>query len=138
MRKGSLVKGTITQVQEFSKGKSSAELDIVLDNVVPKTGEQFSNHFAIFALAAKQEKQPDDIYSSGGKQKEATSASVSGQVVAPRDRELTVQSTGIFGFDGLELHPMARMTPPTATVNSSSGNIVLDKGTEIVLESVGQ
>jgi hypothetical protein len=138
LSKGSLVKGKITHAQAFSKGHSDAQLEIVLDSVVPKTGEQFSNHFAIFALAAHLEKQPDDINSSGGRQRLATSAGISGQVTAPSDLDLTPQSTGIFGFTGVELHPLVRMTPPTATVNSNTGNIVLDKGTKLVLESVGQ
>lgn len=139
LRKGSLVKGTITQVQAFSKGKSKAELEIVLDNVVPKTGEQFSNHFAIFALSAKLPQKPDDFYASGGRGALAKSASVSGgQVGGANDADVTPETTGIFGFDGVELHPLVRMTPPTAAVNSSSGNIVLENGTEIVLESLGQ
>jgi hypothetical protein len=138
LKKGAQIKGSISQVQEYSKGKSNAELDIVFDNVVPKGGEAFSNHFAVYALAAKLEKQPDDIYSSGGTKRLAASAGISGQVEAPRDRDLTPQSTGIFGFDGLELHPLVKMTPPTAGVNSSSGNIVLENGTGFVLESVGQ
>lgn len=138
LRKGSLVKGTITQVQAFSKGHSNAQLEIVLDNLVPKTGEQISNHFAIFALAAKIEKKPEDIYSTKGYQGLANSASISGQVGGRNDLDVTPQTIGIFGFEGFELHPLVRMTPPTSAMNSSSVNIVLDNGTEIVLESVGQ
>jgi hypothetical protein len=137
LKKGSLIKGTVSQVQESSQGKGS-EVDIVFDSVAPKSGGQFPNHFAIFALAAKLEKQPDDIYSSGGTKRLATSAGISGQVDAPRNQDLTAQSNGIFGFDNIELHPLVGMTPPTATLNSHSGNIVLEKGTSIVLESVGQ
>jgi hypothetical protein len=137
LKKGSQIKGTIGQVQEYSQGKGS-EVDIVFDSVVPKSGGEFPNHFAVFALAAKLEKQPDDIYSSGGTKRLGTSAGISGQVQAPRDQDITPQSTGIFGFDSFELHPLVGMTPPTATVNSRSGNIVLEKGTTLVLESVGQ
>jgi hypothetical protein len=139
LRSGSLVKGTITQAQQFSKGNSNAEFDIVLDTVVSKTGEQFANHFAIYALSAKGESQPGDMYASGGKQRLASSAGVSGQVNAPRgDVDLTPQSVGIFGIEGVELHPLAKMTPPTAVMSSGSGNFVLYSGTKVVLESIGQ
>jgi hypothetical protein len=139
LRKGSLVKGTIAQVGVFSKGKSGAELEIVFDAVAPKTGEQISTHLIIYALAADVPAQPDDIYSSKGKQGLANSASVSGQAGGPNAAgELTPQTVGIFGFDKIELHPLARQAPPTSSVNSPSGNITLEKGTKIVLVFVGQ
>jgi len=92
-------------------------------------------------LAAKLEKQPGDIYATGGYKGLASSASTSGRAGGAADSggvDVTPQTTGIFGFDGVELHPLVTMTPPTAAVNSSSGNFVLNSGTEIVLESVGQ
>jgi hypothetical protein len=139
LKKGSKISGTITQAQA-AQGKSNATLEIVLDSVEPKDGQPFSNHFGIFALAAKRENQPDDIYSSGGKGRLASSAGVSGQTTAPShgDSDLTPQTMGIFGFQNVELHPLVRMTPPTAGVNSTGGNFVLEKDTELVLESVGQ
>jgi hypothetical protein len=139
LKKGSKISGTITQAQA-AQGKSNATLEIVLDSVAPKDGQPFSNHFGIFALAAKRENQPDDIYSSGGKGRLASSAGVSGQTTAPShgDSDLTPQTMGIFGFQNVELHPLVRMTPPTAGVNSTGGNFVLEKDTELVLESVGQ
>lgn len=138
LKKGSLVKGTVTQVTPYAKGSSAAELDIAFDNVGEKGGEQIPAHFAIYALSAKLEKQPDDMYNSGGTKQLATAASISGKVDAPRDNELTPETTGIFGFDDLELHPLVKMTPPTSTVNCKSGNIVLENGTEMVLVFVGQ
>ncbi len=88
-------KGTLAQVQAFSKGHSTAELDIVLDSVVLKTGEQISDHFAIFALAAKLENQPEDIYAYASGGKLATSASIFGHTAAAlQDLDLTPQSTG--------------------------------------------
>ncbi|MGB2635993.1 MAG: hypothetical protein WAM58_18840 [Candidatus Acidiferrum sp.] len=136
LKKGSLIKGTVTQVQAFSKGQSSASFEIALDTAVPKGGQQISNHFAIFALSAKVEEQPADIYND--KKDLATSASISGGVNAPRKMDISPESTGIFGFDSLELHPLAHMTPPTASVTSSTGNIVLERETTFVLESLGQ
>ncbi|MGB9419962.1 MAG: hypothetical protein WBR26_25880 [Candidatus Acidiferrum sp.] len=139
VRKGSTVKGTITGVQGFSKGKSGAELDMVFDNVSGKGGEQASTHLIIYALAADVPQQPDDIYNSGGRQRLATSASISGGLEGgPHGGGLTPETVGIFGFDSLELHPLARTDPPTSAINSSSGNIVLGKATKIVLVFVGQ
>jgi hypothetical protein len=138
LKKGALVKGTVTQVTPYAKGGSGAELDISFDSVSEKGGEQIPAHFAIYALSAHLEKQPDDMYNSGGKKQLATSASISGKVDAPRDNELKPETTGIFGFDDLELHPLVKMTPPTSTVNCKSGNIVLENGTEMVLVFVEQ
>jgi hypothetical protein len=138
LQKGSLVKGTIAQVGAFSKGKSGAELEVVFDVVAPKTGEQISTHLIIYALAADVPAQPDDIYSAKGKQGLANSASISGQAGGPNGVELSPQTVGIFGFDNIELHPLARKDPPTSSVNSAKGNITLDKGTKIVLVFVGQ
>ena len=136
LKKGSQIKGTVTQVQPFSKGKSSATLEITLDTVALKGEEQFSNHFAIYALSAKLEEQPGDIYT--GKKNMATSAGISGQTSAPTKLDISPETTGIYGFDGLELHPLVRMTPPTASVTSSTGNIVLERETTFVMESLGQ
>ncbi len=136
LKKGSLIKGTVTQAQAFSKGKSDAAFEISLDSVVPKGGEPFLDHFAVYALSAKLEEQPGDLYT--GKKGMATSASISGQTSAPKKTDITPETTGIYGFDGVQLHPLVRMTPPTASVNSSTGNIVLEKETTLVLESLGQ
>jgi hypothetical protein len=138
LKKGALVKGTVTQVTAYSKGGSGAELDLSFDSVGEKGGEQIPAHFAIYALSAHLEKQPDDMYNSGGKKQLATSASISGRVEAPRDNEFGPETVGIFGFDDLELHPLVKMTPPTSTVNCKSGNIVLENGTDMVLVFVGQ
>jgi len=78
LKKGSLVKGTVTEVQAFSKG-SSAQLEIAFDRVAAKDGEQIPAHFAVYALAAQLEKQPGDIYATQGYKGLANSASVSGQ-----------------------------------------------------------
>jgi len=138
LKKGALVKGTVTQVTPYAKGGSGAELDISFDGVSEKGGQQIPAHFAIYALSAHLEKQPDDMYNSGGKQRVAAAASISGQVKAPSTDDLQPDTTGIFGFDNLELHPLVKMTPPTSTVNCKTGNIVLEKETGIVLVFVGQ
>jgi hypothetical protein len=136
LKKGSLVKGTVTEVQAFSKG-SSAQLEIAFDHVTAKDGEQIPAHFAVYALAAQLEK-PGDIYATEGYKGLGTSASVSGRTVAPAEEDFTPQTTGIFGFQGIELHPLVRMTPPTCAISSSSQNIVLENGTRMVLAFVGQ
>jgi hypothetical protein len=138
LSKGSVIKGTIAQVSAFAKGKSPADLEVVFDTVLPKTGEQISTHLLIYALARDVPAQPDDIYSSGGTKRLATSAGIAGQVGAPNAGQLTPETVGIFGFDNFELHPLARKDPPTSAVNSPSGNINLDRGTKIVLVFVGQ
>lgn len=137
--KGSLIKGTIVQAQSFSKGKSDAELDIVFDTVVPKDGGQSSTHLLIYALAAKMDHAPtpEDIYSTQGYKGMANSASVSGHAGGPSGNDLTPESTGIFGFDELELHPAAQTNPPTSSITCAKKNISFETGTHIVLVFAG-
>jgi hypothetical protein len=137
--KGSVIKGTIAQVQSFSKGKSGAELDIVFDTVVPKNGGQTSTHLLIYALAAKMDQAPtpEDIYATQGYKGAANSAAISGHAGGPNGNQLTPESTGIFGFDDLELHPAAQTNPPTSSITCTKKNISLENGTHIVLVFAG-
>lgn len=132
------MKGKATQVRAFSEGKSKARIEVVLDSVVPKSGEPIPNHFAVFALSATIEQRTGDLYVTKRKQGSANAASLSGQVGVANALDLTPQTTGIFGFDGGELHPLGHITPPTVSISSSTGNSVLEKETRMVLESLGQ
>jgi len=138
LAKGSLITGTISKVQSYAKGSSSAEFDIIFEKVIPKSGQQYPTHFALYALSAKLESQPADMLGSKGKQGVAMSAGISGDVKAPHDTSMTPQSTGIFGFQDVVLRPLVSMSPPTCQLSSPSGNMVMEKGTEVVLESLGQ
>lgn len=138
LKKGSIIKGTLAQVTTYSKGSSNADLELVLDSVVPKEGQSFSTHLVIYALAAKQEQKPEDMYSTQGRKGLANAASISGQVNAPTASDLTPETTGIYGYQSVELRPMGKVNPPTSTIVSNSGNIVLEKETGLVLAFVGQ
>jgi hypothetical protein len=138
LKKGSLIKGTLTEVTPYSKGSSNGELDLVLDSVFPKQGQTISTHLVIYALAAKQEQKPEDIYATKGYQGLANAASVSGQVEAPTASTLSPEATGIFGFQDVELHPLGKANPPTSTIVCKSGNIVLERETGLVMVFVGQ
>jgi len=139
LQKGSLVKGTVTQVQSFSKGKSNAELDFVFDTVVPKTGEQTSTHLLIYALAAKMDHAPapEDLGARKGLAGVANSAAISGHVGGQYPDVITPETVGIFGFDDLELHPGSRPNPPTSSVSCAKRNISFESGTHIVLVFAG-
>lgn len=138
--KGSLIKGSITKVEGFSKGKSDAEVDIEFDTVSLKNGPQSSAHLVIYALAAKMDHAPtpEDIYATQGYKGAANSAAVSGHSGGgPNGNELTPESQGIFGFDDLELHPAAQTNPPTSSITCAKKNISFEAGTHIVLVFAG-
>jgi hypothetical protein len=66
LRRGSHITGNVTLAYAFSKGDSTAKLEIVFDKVVAKSGEQIPAYLAIFALAAKNDPTADDVQDPRG------------------------------------------------------------------------
>jgi hypothetical protein len=137
VKKGSIVTGQITQVNPFSQGVDSAELEIVFDKVVPKSGEPISTHLAIYALAAKRIDRTDDLQDGSGLIATNTRAGVAGGMLSPPPG-LKADSRGLFRIDAMRLLPTAKDNPPTSLVSSQSRDVQLEIGTEIVVVVVGR
>jgi len=137
LTRGSHVTGQVTQVNAFSEGDQNAKLEIVFNTVTPKHGEQISTHLIICALAA----QPDPLAPAGGfagVDPVGEHTAVAGKPGGALHRQLRPESRGIIGLEGLTLVPMAREKPPTSVLHSTSQNIHLQKGMEIVLVVVAR
>ena len=136
LKKGSRIAGQITQVSAFSKGVYNAKLEIVFDKIIPKDGPEISTHLAICALAAKPDESTNDIQDGRGLVATNDRVAVAGHMGTPAGGGLDPTSRGLFRLDAMSLLPMARFDPPTSLVRSTSKNVHLDKGTQIVLEVV--
>jgi len=137
LTRGSHVTGQITQVSAFSRGEQNAKLEVVFNTVTPKHGAQISTHLVICALAAP----PDPSAPAGGfagVDPVGEHTAVAGKPGNPMNRQLRPESRGVIGLEGVTLLPLARQKPPTSALHSTSQNIHLQKGTEIVLIVVAQ
>ena len=138
LRKGSYVIGRITQVTAYSKGVLNGKLEIVLDHIALKSGEQISSYFAICALFVRREQETDNLYDPRGMEATANRAGTAGHLGVPPNGRLKPDTRGVFGPEGMILVPMARTTPLTSVVHSTREDIRLEKGTEMVLVVVDQ
>jgi hypothetical protein len=137
LRRGSHITGQVALAYAFSKGDSTAKLEIVLDKVVAKSGEQISTYLAIYALAARNDPTKEDLQDGRGLNATSTRAGINGGLGRPGDGLLKPDTKGVIGLESLRLTPLARDNPPTSLVRSESKDVRLEKGTEIVLVVVG-
>jgi hypothetical protein len=137
LRRGSHITGQVTLAYAFSKGDSTAKLEIVLDKVVAKSGEQIPTYLAIYALAAKNDPTKEDLQDGRGLAATSTRAGINGGLGRPGNGLLGPDTKGVIGLESLRLTPLARDNPQTSLVRSESKDVRLEKGTEIVLVVVG-
>jgi hypothetical protein len=137
LRRGSHITGQVALAYAFSKGDSTAKLEIVFDKIVAKSGEQIPTYLAIYALAAKNDPTKDDLQDGRGLAATSTRAGINGGLGRPGDGLLKPDTKGVIGLGPLRLTPMARDNPPTSLVRSETKDVRLEKGTEIVLLVVG-
>jgi hypothetical protein len=137
LRRGSHITGQVALAYAFSKGDSTAKLEIVFDKIVAKSGEQIPTYLAIYALAAKNDPTKDDLQDGRGLAATSTRAGINGGLGRPGDGLLKPDTKGVIGLGPLHLTPMARDNPPTSLVRSETKDVRLEKGTEIVLLVVG-
>jgi hypothetical protein len=137
LRRGSHITGQVALAYAFSKGDSTAKLEIVLDKVVAKSGEQIPTYLAIYALAAKYDPTKEDLQDGRGLNATSTRAGINGGLGRLENGLLKPDTKGVIGLESLRLTPMARDNPPTSLVRSESKDVHLEKGTEIVLVVVG-
>jgi hypothetical protein len=137
LRRGSHITGQVALAYAFSKGDSTAKLEIVLDKIVAKSGEQIPTYLAIYALAAKNDPTKEDLQDGRGLAATSTRAGTNGGLGRPGDGLLKPDTKGVIGLESLRLTPLARDSPPTSLVRSERKDVRLEKGTEIVLVVVG-
>lgn len=140
LKKGSKLVGRVTAVQLATAEKPENKVGISFDTVrMSKTGQQFSLHLIIQALAPQADITNHSTLADGrGMDAAANNAAVSGHASTLRGsvNELTAASTGIFDLVGIRLGEEVSGTTHTTILASSAGYFHLKKGMQLVLRVV--
>lgn len=133
LRRGSHVAGHVTDISAYSRKVTNARLEIVFDKIIPKSGGEISTYLVVYAIAARHDEASDNMQDSRPMAASAQSPRVPSGGAGPAGNMLKPDSKGVFNLFDLSLTPMARDNPPTSLVHSQAQDILLDKGTEVVL-----
>src|SRR5580700_12059162 len=98
LRRGSHITGQVALAYAFSKGDSTAKLEIVFDKVVTKSGEQIPTYLAIYALAAKNDPTKEDLQDGRGLNATSTRAGINGGLGRPGNGLLGPDTKGVIGL----------------------------------------
>jgi hypothetical protein len=118
--KGSKLVGHVTQASARAKGESESSLGIVFDKAILKNGQEMPLNAGIQAIASAQS---------------AASAAAGGLNAAG---QLTSNSQGVFGLNGLNLSTAASNATQGSVITSAGKNVHLDSGTRMLLVSQAQ
>jgi hypothetical protein len=142
LKKGSSLLGHVKTVQMPTAEKPELALGIVFDGVkMQKTGQQFSLHLTIQALAPEANITNNDTLADGRGMDAATNnATVSGHSSTTKGNvnQLTAASTGIYDLSGVRLGDQVTQTGHVTVVAFSNGDVRLKKGVQLVMKVVAQ
>ena len=138
LKKGSRLSGHIVQVQTSSSDTPSM-IVIAFDQVTAAGGQTERLIALIAALAPAPTTQTESL--QDGRGMEATNIT---SVVAGRDRdlgnggELMANSVGVRGFRGVSLASVVEGGKQYSVIRSSSGDVKIKKGTQVVFNAAEQ
>lgn len=142
LKKGSSLLGRVKAVQMPTAEKPEKVVGIVFDGVkMQKTGQQYSLHLIVQALAPEANVTNNDTLSDGRGMDAATNnATVSGHSTTMRGNvnQLTPASTGIYDLSGLKLGDQITQTGHVTVFAFSHSDIRLKKGAQLVMKVVAQ
>lgn len=142
LKKGSSLLGRVKAVQMATAEKPEKVVGIVFDGVkMQKTGQQYSLHLIVQALAPEANLTNNDTLSDGRGMDAATNnATVSGHSTTMRGNvnQLTPASTGIYDLSGLRLGDQITQTGHVTVLAFSHSDIHLKKGAQLVMKVVAQ
>src|SRR6266481_4168950 len=164
--KGAKVVGHVTQASARAKGESESALGIVFDKAILNNGEEIPLSVGIQAIAAAQSGASaagSDMDAMGGMGASAagsgmaggrgalggvTSAAGAGGSIASASKgavgglnaagQLTSNSQGVFGLNGLNLNAAGSSATQGSMISSAGKNVHLDSGTRMLLVSQAQ
>ncbi|HWZ99855.1 MAG TPA: hypothetical protein VN025_19010 [Candidatus Dormibacteraeota bacterium] len=163
--KGTKILGHVTQAQARGKGEAESFLAIQFEKAVPKKGEEIPIRFAIRAIApARQNSPASDALGqdpmTGTRTATTTSPMGGGRTSTPpgpavgnpgsagnstkpdsglgNDGQLTPESRGVYGMNGVRLAAGLSKTIPVSVVSSTGKNMRLDSGTRMLLVSIAE
>jgi hypothetical protein len=144
LKRGSSLLGRVRAVQMPTAEKPELVVGIVFDGVkMQKTGQQFSLHLVIQALAPEANVETNKSLADEtgtGVQSATRHASVSGHAstVSGDVNPLTSESKGIYDLSGLRLGDQITATGHVTVLAFSHSDIRLKKGAQLVMKVVAQ
>jgi uncharacterized cupredoxin-like copper-binding protein len=136
VKKGSTLNGHVSSVQQGSK----CVIGILFDRVTLKNGDQFSLNLSIQALAPQSDVKSDSLMTGRGMAQNTADATVTGHSGATSGSvdALDHKSTGVYAMPGVSLAIEIANGQRISLVVSTSGNIRLKKGAQLLMQAVSQ
>ncbi len=139
--KGSKLVGHVTECKQRSKEEKESALGIVFDKAMLKNGEEIPLNVTIRAPGAAT----NTAANAGGVANGAVNSTVNAAGAARgavgglnTAGQLTSNSQGVFGLEGLNLNAAASNSTQGSLITSTSRNVHLDSGTQLLLVSEAQ
>ena len=136
LKKGSMLLGHVASVQPSGKDLAVA---IAFDSARMKDGKQFSLPLSIRALAPEADISNNSSLSDGrGLSAAANNATVAGHdtTLKGRTNQLDANSSGVYDLPGVKLSDQMTNGTHYTLLTSSTGDLRLKKGTQLVMEVV--
>ena len=134
LKKGSMLTGHIVKVQTFSGGTPSF-IVILFDQVTPKGGQAEKLDALMTALAPAPTLQTDTLQDGRGMMQTNIDAAVAGDKDLGNGGELSANSVGVHGFSGVTLGTALQSGKQYSTIQSTSGDLKIKKGAQIVFKA---
>lgn len=144
LKKGSSLLGHVKLVEVSSSEKPETLVGIVFDGVkMQKTGQQFILHLIIQALAPEADMDTNNSLADAtgtGLTSATRAASVSGHASTTRGsvNGLTKESEGVYEFVGVRLGDRVTATGHVTILAFSNADVLMKKGTQLVMRVVNQ
>ena len=144
LKKGSSLLGHVKLVEVSASEKSETLVGIVFDGVkMQKTGQQFSLHLIVQALAPESDLDSNNSLADAtgtGLRPATRAASVSGHASTTRGsvNRLTTESKGVYEFVGVRLGERVTTTGHVTILSFANANVLMKKGTQLLLRVVNQ
>lgn len=138
VKKGSTLNGHVASVQPFQTKGSQCVIGILFDRVTLKNSEQVGLNLAIQAIASQMDVKSDTLMDGRGLAQSGNNAAVAGHTDAMTGSidGLSHKSMGAYGMPGVSLATETQNGMRVSLVVSTSSNIRLKRGAQIVMQSV--
>jgi hypothetical protein len=140
VKKGSTLNGHVTSVQQAAGKNSQCVVAILFDRVTLKNGEQIGLNLGIQAIASQMDVKSDTLMDGRGMAQSGNNAAVAGHTDAMTGSidGLSHKSAGAYGMPGVTLASQTDNGKHVSLVVSTSGNVRLKKGMQVVMQAVSQ
>ena len=143
LKKSSNLLGHVKLVEVSPSEKPETLVGIVFDGVkLQKTGQQFTLHLVMQALAPESDLDSNNSLAGAGTglTSATRAASVSGHASTTRGgvNRLTTESKGVYEFAGVRLGDRVTATGHVTILAFSNADVLMKKGTQLVMRVVNQ